>query len=346
MSQKAVKVVVELHLRAITCPGVHLPAKDDVYLSVSLMNQYRTSGCLPAVFPLLFREKIRFEKIQKFATDPCAIAEFLQSETVKVELIQLIPPAGEILASYEEDARSFLFPEPKLVPSFSGVQREVLMTRASTFSGISPRLEFSSKTTISEISTSVPVSAMTRKTAKTSQQQCRTSSQRHLSSAPWRQRQLWDRDQVHMKESWSDGQSSFHYSPVSGRSSRLRSVSPHYSTPSREAGISRGSYSRPLVPDVDSSDTDDLLDFAEGVGHHHSLMDYERSPSSSHSSTESQRHNVSLLGSSNVWEEVQERIQSLLTSPKAVHRLTCGATDSEIDEVLLRRSILEHSCPF
>lgn len=87
-------------------------------------------------------------------------------ETVKIELIQLIPPgttdiisqtllnysccrllttveslfafycpftAGEILASFEEDARSFLFPEPKLVPSFSGVEREVLMTRHPTF---------------------------------------------------------------------------------------------------------------------------------------------------------------------------------------------------------------------
>ncbi len=41
--------------------------------------------------------------------------------------------AGEILASFEEDARSFLFPEPKLVPSFSGVEREVLMTRHPTF---------------------------------------------------------------------------------------------------------------------------------------------------------------------------------------------------------------------
>jgi len=87
-------------------------------------------------------------------------------EPVKIELIQLIPPgtpaiisqillhesfcrllttvkslfafycsftAGEILASFEEDARSFLFPEPKLVPSFSGVEREVLMTRHPNF---------------------------------------------------------------------------------------------------------------------------------------------------------------------------------------------------------------------
>lgn len=41
--------------------------------------------------------------------------------------------AGDTLAWFEEDARSFLFPEPKLVPPFSGVAREVLMMRAAHF---------------------------------------------------------------------------------------------------------------------------------------------------------------------------------------------------------------------
>lgn len=40
---------------------------------------------------------------------------------------------GDTLACFEEDARHFLFPEPKLVPAFSGVDREVLMTRAPYF---------------------------------------------------------------------------------------------------------------------------------------------------------------------------------------------------------------------
>lgn len=43
--------------------------------------------------------------------------------------------------------------------------------------------------------------------------------------------------------------------------------------------------------DEDSSDTDDLLDYAEEVGRHHSQMGYEGSPSPSHSSMERQRHN-------------------------------------------------------
>ncbi|RXN31838.1 CTD nuclear envelope phosphatase 1 [Labeo rohita] len=258
-------------LYQITCPGVHLPAKDDVY--VSILN---------------------------YAADPAAIAEFLQCETVKIELIQLIPPAGEILASFEEDARCFLFPEPKLVPSFSGVEREVLMTRHPTFPGISPRLEFSTKTTFSEISSdngflTVPGRAMTKKTSKKSWKQGSTSSRRHLSFAPCSQREHHDRDQM---------------------------------------------------ADEDSSDTDDLLDYAEEVGRHHSLMGYEGSSSPRHSSVDRQRHNGSLLGSPDLWEEVQERVQNLLTSPKAVHRLACGATDSEIDEVLTRTSVLANSCPF
>ncbi|KAF4089283.1 hypothetical protein AMELA_G00064600 [Ameiurus melas] len=78
MLQKVVKVVVELYVRVVTCPGVHLPAKDDLYLSVCLMNQYIMSQCLPAAFPLLFKTKMTFDKIFKYASDPADVAEMLQ----------------------------------------------------------------------------------------------------------------------------------------------------------------------------------------------------------------------------------------------------------------------------
>uniref|UniRef100_A0A7N6AMS9 Spermatogenesis-associated protein 6 N-terminal domain-containing protein n=1 Tax=Anabas testudineus TaxID=64144 RepID=A0A7N6AMS9_ANATE len=136
----------------VSCPGVHLPAKDDIYLSICFMGQYRQSEDLPAVFPLLFHEKMTFEKIFRHAVDPGDITVMLEYETVRVELVQLTPPVGHTLALFEEDARRFLFPEPKLVPSFSGVDREVLMTRAPHFPGIAPRLEFSTKTAITECS--------------------------------------------------------------------------------------------------------------------------------------------------------------------------------------------------
>lgn len=47
----------------------------------------------------------------------------------------------------------------------------------------------------------------------------------------------------------------------------------------------------------------------------------------------------SLSSSHRVWEEVHERVRGLLTTPKAVQRLVYGATNSEVDEVLARRSI-------
>ncbi|XP_026871393.1 spermatogenesis associated 6-like protein [Electrophorus electricus] len=365
MSQKGLKVVVELHLRAITCPGVHLPAKDDIYLSLRLMSQYKKSECLPAVFPLLLRMKMRFEKIFKYAIDPAAVAEILQCETVKVELIQLIPPAGYVLASYEEDARSFLFPEPKLIPSFSGGGREVLMTRDPSFPGISPRLEFSTRTTISECSErdtfqSAPVRVMTRKSAKKPRSQGHSC---HHSSASWRHEGLWstgrEREvpssrslspflsagsnkinsspQTHRqrKDSWSRDTS--HCSP--GRSSRIRSPSPHDSTV--ESGNIRRSHSSPLVPnDGSSSDTDDHLYSSEDLGQRTSLLGCERSSNTAkHSNMTSPKTNSPLSCATNAWEEVQERVQSLLTSPNAVHRLAYGATEDEIDEVLARRSI-------
>ncbi|XP_028985343.1 spermatogenesis associated 6-like protein isoform X2 [Betta splendens] len=152
MSSKALKVVVEVKFRAVSCPGVRMPARHDVYLSMCFMGQYRHSEDLPAVFPLLFNEKMTFEKIFRHALDPGEITVMLAYETVRIELVELIPPRGHTMACFEEDARSFLFPEPKLVPSFSGVDREVLMTRASHFPGIAPRLEFSTKTTIIECS--------------------------------------------------------------------------------------------------------------------------------------------------------------------------------------------------
>ncbi|XP_072542941.1 spermatogenesis associated 6-like protein [Salminus brasiliensis] len=365
MSQKSLKVVVELHVRAITCPGVHLSAKDDIYLSVCLLNQYRKSECLPAVFPLLFQVKMRFEKIFKYAIDPAAIAETLQCETVKIELIQLIRPVGEVLASYEENARSFLFPEPKLVPSFSGGDREVLMTRDPTFPGISPRLEFSTRTTISECMErdsfqSLPVRVMTRKRGRKSRQHGRSSTawrntqtSRPRSLSPFKRsessRTSSSSDITHRyrKGSWSGGVHSSCWSPESYTNSRLRSSSSHFSKSPGESGTIRKSYSSHLLPnDSSSSDTDDLLDDAEELGQRPPLAGYEGSPSPAaltHSSMASPRQSSSLLCSPNAWEEVQERVRSLLTSPRAVHRLTYGATESEIDEVLARKSISPHS---
>ncbi|CAG6011408.1 unnamed protein product [Menidia menidia] len=90
----------------------------------------------------------------------------LAYETVRIELVQMMPPVGDTLACFEEDAQSFLFPEPKLVRPFSGVDREVLMSRAPHFLGIAPRLEFTTKTTITECSPDAEVKVYPNKPMK------------------------------------------------------------------------------------------------------------------------------------------------------------------------------------
>uniref|UniRef100_A0A8C4ZW77 Spermatogenesis-associated protein 6 N-terminal domain-containing protein n=1 Tax=Gadus morhua TaxID=8049 RepID=A0A8C4ZW77_GADMO len=78
MPRKALKVVTELHIRTVSCPGVHLWAKDYVYLSVCVMGQYQESPCVPAFFPLLLQQKMTFEKIFRFAVDPGDIAVMME----------------------------------------------------------------------------------------------------------------------------------------------------------------------------------------------------------------------------------------------------------------------------
>ncbi|XP_006991143.2 spermatogenesis associated 6-like protein isoform X3 [Peromyscus maniculatus bairdii] len=144
------EVVVELQIRAISCPGVFLPDKEGVYLGVYLLNQYLETNCFPSVFPIVIQQSMRFEKTFENAIDPGAVAEILESFLTRFELIQLVSPVWEELAYYEENTRDFLFPEPKLTSSHLGMHREVLMKTPIGFPGIAPKLEFSTRTAIRE----------------------------------------------------------------------------------------------------------------------------------------------------------------------------------------------------
>ncbi|KAM8960553.1 spermatogenesis associated 6-like protein [Pelodytes ibericus] len=144
------KAVVELQIHAVTCPGVFLPEKDDIFLNVSIMGHSKETNSLPAIFPLLFHEKMRFEKVFRKATDPATVAKRLENHVARFELIQLTHSAGDVLAVYEENSREFLFPEPKLTPPYPGVDREVLMKTVPGYPGIAPKIEFSTRTTIKE----------------------------------------------------------------------------------------------------------------------------------------------------------------------------------------------------
>ncbi|KAK7145751.1 hypothetical protein R3I93_013473 [Phoxinus phoxinus] len=150
MRQKALKCTVELEIQAITCPGVVLPSQEDMYVSVRIMGQYQKSKCVPPVFPLLLHEKMVFVKTFVGMVDPGAVAEHLENDTTSLELIQLVPPEGEILATFEDDTREFLYPGPRLSPRSPGPEREILMKRSISFPGISPKVEFSTTSIIEE----------------------------------------------------------------------------------------------------------------------------------------------------------------------------------------------------
>ncbi|XP_071421863.1 spermatogenesis-associated protein 6 isoform X2 [Pithys albifrons albifrons] len=150
MPRKALRCVLRLELRSITCPGVLLKDKEELYLSVFVLGQYKKTQCVPAVFPLFFQEKLVFEKDFANIVDPGDLVKLLEFDTAVLELIQLVPPVGKILATYEENTRDFLFPDPKLTRGHRGLEREILMKRSSSFTGIAPKLRFSTVSLIAE----------------------------------------------------------------------------------------------------------------------------------------------------------------------------------------------------
>ncbi|XP_054666996.1 spermatogenesis associated 6-like protein [Grus americana] len=75
----------------------------------------------------------------------------LESHVMKFELTQLVSSVGDDLAVYEEIAQNCLFPKCKLTPTYPGVDRELLMKTSPHFPGIVPKIEFSTRTTITEI---------------------------------------------------------------------------------------------------------------------------------------------------------------------------------------------------
>ncbi|GFN97281.1 spermatogenesis-associated protein 6-like [Plakobranchus ocellatus] len=152
MPRRALRCVVDLQLHALSAPGVWLPSKEDVYLSISMFSQYRNTRLQTSVFPLLIHEKFVFEKTYYTAVDPSQVAELLEDELIIFELLQLSEYSdGAVrLASFSTNARDFLYPYPTLAPSYSAHEREILLCRTIAFPGISPKLEFSTKTVIKE----------------------------------------------------------------------------------------------------------------------------------------------------------------------------------------------------
>ncbi|NXC12692.1 SPAT6 protein, partial [Corythaeola cristata] len=137
----------------ITCPGVLLKDKEQLYLSVSVLGQCKKTQCVPAAFPLFFQEKLVFEKAYTDIVDPGDLVELLECRfcfLCMLYCLYIFFLVGKILATYEENTRDFLFPDPKLSRGHHGLDREILMKRSSSFTGIAPKLRFSTSSLITE----------------------------------------------------------------------------------------------------------------------------------------------------------------------------------------------------
>ncbi|XP_060083262.1 spermatogenesis-associated protein 6-like isoform X2 [Ylistrum balloti] len=152
MPRRAMRCRVDLKIRAVTAPGVWLSSREDVYLSICMFGEYRTTNLVPSIFPLFIKEELLFDKTYYTALDPSSVADYLEDELVIIELLQLRDDCDGAtrLASYSSNARDFLFPYPTLAPAYASNTRELLLARTLDFPGIAPKLEFITVTNISE----------------------------------------------------------------------------------------------------------------------------------------------------------------------------------------------------
>nr|XP_054092882.1 spermatogenesis-associated protein 6 isoform X2 [Callithrix jacchus] len=133
---KALQCALVLEIRLVSCPGVVLKDKEDIYLSICVFGQYKKTQCVPATFPLVFNARMVFEKVFPEAVDPGDVVTQLE--------------LGETLSTYDENTRDFMFPGPNQVSGHHDSNRQVTMRRISGLRGNAPKLEFSTTSMITE----------------------------------------------------------------------------------------------------------------------------------------------------------------------------------------------------
>ncbi|KAM6468408.1 spermatogenesis associated 6-like protein isoform 2-T2 [Liasis olivaceus] len=347
-----------------------------------------------------------FEKVFEDATDPIIVVELLEKNMTKFRLSELIPSDGKELAFYETNTRYFLFPEPKLTPSYPGVDRELLMNVHSSFPGIAPKLEFSTRTTITELpllsrkwycdrnqirlqrvaSTTPQRRSISPAQCKaTRSQSCKrlTRSLQSRSPSPTPRRRLHElcRDNHQQPSSLNlravkfkpevdhrppfvvrhvdaskafaeEAQSPLLYQNARQGASTSRNP-PKYQL-KRALSFDSWKTACPAAKvikepfedhssDCESSSHETRASAATYAWNSPGLCQRSSSPKYYGSYSPSGRwaspqHRIYSSPNSS-WEEINERVRNLLTSDEARQRLSIGATDFEIDDVLERRSI-------
>jgi hypothetical protein len=140
---RGLKVTVDLNLEAVSCPGTILATRGHVFVELQIFKNILRSEYHPAIFPLLLHKRLSCSKVFPNITDPGKLAGELAGQIVSIRLMQEGGLGDTLLAQYACSAREFLFPTPTLTDTYPGIDREILLTRTSAYTGLlEPKIEF------------------------------------------------------------------------------------------------------------------------------------------------------------------------------------------------------------
>ncbi|KAF4021812.1 hypothetical protein G4228_013250 [Cervus hanglu yarkandensis] len=86
---------------------------------------------MPKVKALQCALALEIRSVFPEAVDPGDVVAQLEYDTALFELIQLVPPVGETLSTYDENTRDFMFPGPNQISGHHDSNRQVTMRRIS-----------------------------------------------------------------------------------------------------------------------------------------------------------------------------------------------------------------------
>ncbi|KAK2586554.1 hypothetical protein KPH14_011442 [Odynerus spinipes] len=146
-------VKIQLHLHAVTCPGVWLCPNGEIALQINTLNYNIESRRMMPVFPLLFHEKFTFEKMFARVVTLVELQQSLEQELFCAKLVQWITPNQKIiLATFETSLVELLYPASCFKGLLAGIDVDLLMEPTKYFPGIiAPKIEISTKTIVEGI---------------------------------------------------------------------------------------------------------------------------------------------------------------------------------------------------